>query len=193
MTLLSVILIVLIALTAVLWLPGLAFRLRPRDALAGETPAFDIRTHLSGPLISEGVIYGPLGRVASRFVAEMKGDWQGDAGTLQEAFRYTSGAIQHRKWHMRIDPHGKVLATAHDVLGPARGWQSGAALRLSYRIRLDDSEGGHVLSVTDWMYLMENGTIINHSQMRKFGIKVAELIATIRPAPSQMDTSVISA
>ena len=27
---------------------------------------------------------------------------------------------------------------------------------------------------------MENGTIINRSQFRKFGIKVAELVATMR-------------
>ncbi len=40
---------------------------------------------------------------------------------------------------------------------------------------------GHVLDVTDWMYLMENGTIMNRSQFRKFGIKVAELVATMRP------------
>jgi hypothetical protein len=40
-----------------------------------------------------------------------------------------------------------------------------------------------VLDVTDWMYLMENGTIINRSQFRKWGVKVAELIATMRPAP----------
>jgi len=30
--------------------------------------------------------------------------------------------------------------------------------------------------------MLENGTIVNRSQMRKFGIKVAELVATIRPA-----------
>ena len=29
---------------------------------------------------------------------------------------------------------------------------------------------------------MENGVIINRSQFRKFGIKVAELVATMRPA-----------
>ena len=44
-----------------------------------------------------------------------------------------------------------------------------------------ESTGGHVLGVTDWMYLMENGTIMNRSQFRKYGIKVAELVATMRP------------
>ena len=34
--------------------------------------------------------------------------------------------------------------------------------------------------VTDWMYLVENGTVINRSQFRKFGVKVAELVATMR-------------
>ncbi len=51
-----------------------------------------------------------------------------------------------------------------------------------YRIRLAEDAGGHELDVTDWMYLMENGTIMNRSQFRKFGIKVAELVATMRPA-----------
>jgi hypothetical protein len=37
-----------------------------------------------------------------------------------------------------------------------------------------------VLDVIDWMYRLENGTIINRSQFRKFGIKVAELVATLR-------------
>ena len=37
-----------------------------------------------------------------------------------------------------------------------------------------------MLKVTDWMYLMENGTIMNRSQFTKFGIKVAELVATMR-------------
>jgi hypothetical protein len=55
---------------------------------------------------------------------------------------------------------------------------------LRYRIRLTPEAGGHVLDVTDWMYLMENGTIMNRSQFRKFGIKLAELVATMRPAPA---------
>ena len=55
-------------------------------------------------------------------------------------------------------------------------------LKLSYRIKLPPEAGGHTLDVTDWMYLVENGTIINRSQFRKFGIKVAELVATMRPA-----------
>jgi DNA/RNA endonuclease G (NUC1) len=53
---------------------------------------------------------------------------------------------------------------------------------LNYKIKLTEDAGGHVLNVTDWMYLAPNGAIVNRSQFRKFGIKVAELVATMRPA-----------
>jgi hypothetical protein len=54
---------------------------------------------------------------------------------------------------------------------------------LRYRIRLAPEAGGHTLDVIDWMYLMENGTIMNRSLFRKFGIKVAELVVTMRRMP----------
>jgi len=37
-------------------------------------------------------------------------------------------------------------------------------------------------SIRYWMYVVENGSIMNRSQFRKFGIKVAELVATMRKA-----------
>ena len=39
-----------------------------------------------------------------------------------------------------------------------------------------------MLTTTDWMYLGPNGAIVNRSQFRKFGLKVGELVATMRPA-----------
>ena len=51
---------------------------------------------------------------------------------------------------------------------------------MRYRLRLAKDAGGHLLNVTDWLYLAPNGVILNRSEMRKFGIKVAELVATIR-------------
>ena len=44
-------------------------------------------------------------------------------------------------------------------------------------------EQDDALDVIDWLYLMPNGTVMNRSQMRKFGITMAELVATMRPAP----------
>jgi hypothetical protein len=151
----------------------------------GKGPDFDLRRHLSGPLTCEGVIFGPTGRVSSRFVADMEGSWNGSTGTLAEVFRYDSGTVQHRAWTLALGQDGAITATAADVEGTGQGRVTGPGVMLRYRIRLTPEAGGHVLDVTDWMYLVENGTIINRSQFRKFGIKVAELVATIRPAEAQ--------
>lgn len=152
-------------------------------AYATMGPRFDPTVHLNGPMLCEGVIYGPRGRVVSRFVADMEGRWQGGLGVLTERFRYDSGAEQARRWELHLGDGGMLVATAADLLGEARGWVSGSAVVMRYRIRLTPESGGHVLDVTDWMYLLENGTIINRSQFRKFGVKVAELVATMRPKP----------
>jgi hypothetical protein len=160
----------------------LGFRGQETRHWKGRGPEFDIRRNLSGPILCEGVIYGPLGRVTSRFVADMQGDWDGNKGILAERFRYDSGATQNRAWRLALANDGAIRAEADDIVGTGTGRQEGAAVRLDYRIRLPEEAGGHVLAVTDWMYLMENGTIINRSQFRKWGIKVAELVATMRPA-----------
>jgi hypothetical protein len=153
---------------------------RPAD-YAHLGPAFDPRQHLTGPLLCEGVIYGPMGRVTSRFVAKMHGTWQGNRGILREDFSYDSGTQQQREWQLTLGNDGALQAWAADVVGSGVGAVSGSTVFLSYNIKLPPSAGGHVLAVQDWMYLMQNGTIINRSQFRKFGVKVAELVATLRP------------
>ncbi len=152
----------------------------PRD-YADEEPAFDIRKALNGPMAAEGVIFGPLGRVTSRFTARITGEWNGGSGTLREEFTFASGKTQVRQWSLRVGNDGKIVASAPDVVGDGSGEQSGSSVVLRYRLKLDEDAGGHELDVVDWMYLMENGSIVNKSEMRKFGLKVAELVATFRP------------
>ena len=158
----------------------MTFRAQKPTDYAGTEPRFDLRRHLNGPLLCEGVIYGPTGRVSSRFVADFDARWDGNVGVMKERFRYDSGAVQDREWTLTLGNDGSVKATAPDVVGEGAGRAEGGAVQLNYRIRLTPEAGGHVLTVNDWMYLMENGTIMNRSQFTKFGIKVAELVATMR-------------
>ncbi len=160
-----------------------SFRAQIPADMAKMDPPFDIKSHLNGPILCEGMIYGPTGRVVSRFVADMEGRWDGDTGTLSEVFHYDSGAKQNRQWTLALQPGGTIKATAPDVVGTGTGEAMGAGVQLRYRIRLTPEAGGHVLDVVDWMVLMENGTIMNRSQFSKFGIMVAELVATMRKVP----------
>lgn len=186
MTFLSLILTLLVVVIGCLIFSRfVGFRAQHPGHYRSEMPEFDLRRDMTGKMLCEGMIYGPFGRVTSRFVAVMDADWDGNKGTIKEVFHYNSGNIQHRAWTLDVDDTGRVLAEADDLHGTGIGQQAGSAVMLTYNIELTKEAGGHVLSVTDWMYLLENGTIMNRSQFRKFGIKVAELVATMRPMPDK--------
>ncbi len=182
--------LILILLGAVLALIGVWARRRmaafhgqsPEDYEDG-FPVFDLQKHLNGDMICEGVIFGPLGRVTSSFVADVHVAWEGDRGVMDEVFRYNDGSRQERQWiiEMGDGKDGAFSTTAEDVPGGGKGMQSGSTVQMRYDILLPESAGGHLLSTIDWMYLTPDGTIMNRSQFRKYGIKVAELVATIRP------------
>jgi len=104
-------------------------------------------------MICDGVIFGPLGRVTSTFNADFDISWEGNVCTIKEHFRYDDGTTQDRCWRIELDGGGGFEATADDV---------------------------PTLNAFDCMYLTKNGTIVNRSQFRKFGFRVAELVATIR-------------
>lgn len=160
----------------------LSFGAQSPDDYADHGPQFDIRETLNGPIVCEGMIYGPTGKVTSRFTANFEASWNGNVGVMKEVFHYESGNVQNREWKLTLGNDGAIKAEAPDLVGAGHGQQKGSAVLLNYRIKLSDDAGGHVLDTTDWMYLMANGSIMNRSQFRKFGIKVAELVATMRPA-----------
>lgn len=153
---------------------------KPADYAESSGLQFDLRRDLNGEITCEGVIYGPTGRVTSRFVGDFKAEWTGNRGVMKERFEYDTGDVQYREWNLELGNDGQIKATAPDVVGAGEGVQSGPSVQLKYRIRLPEDAGGHVLDTIDWMYLAPNGTIVNRSQFRKFGIKVAELVATMR-------------
>ncbi len=168
----------------------LSFRAQRPHHYSATSPEFDIKRVLNGPISSEGVIYGPTGRMTSSFIARMHGEWNGDSGTLSEDFVYSSGKTMQRKWYLTMGTDNTFIARADDIEGEGHGVISGSTVMLRYRIRLPEESGGHVLDTTDWMYLMADGTIMNRSEMRKFGIRVAELIATMRPAPIEAQQTI---
>lgn len=175
--LLAIVLLLMIAKTYLF-----SFRFQSPDDYADTGPQFILTKHLSGEILSEGVIFGPTGKMANSFTARMVGEWDGDTGTLSEEFTYSNGVTQSRKWFLSLGPGNTFTATADDLVGEAQGIVSGSTVQLTYEIILPESAGGHTLKATDWLYLTADGVIMNKSEMSKFGLKVAELVATMRPA-----------
>tara|TARA_R110002096_G_scaffold14582_1_gene50562 strand:- start:28239 stop:28580 length:342 start_codon:yes stop_codon:yes gene_type:complete len=51
-----------------------------------KTPELYLKKHLSGAIQSEGLIYGPTGKVTNCFVTKMFAQWDGDTGTMIKDF-----------------------------------------------------------------------------------------------------------
>lgn len=150
------------------------------EAYAAETPALDLRTYFRGHLRAAGVFIGLSGCVERRFVIDVLGTWDGNRGTLTERFRFADGEVAERIWTLDFRDGGAFTATAPDVEGAATGRQRGNAAAMRYRLRLPRARGAVSVTMDDWLYLMDDGTLINRARMAKFGLKVGELVVSFR-------------
>jgi hypothetical protein len=171
---------ILILLISFIKINLFSFKNQKISQFKSDSKIFDIRKVLEGNMVAEGMVYGISGRLSSTFTAQFSGNWTNNEGSFIENFQFSTGKNQIRKWNLIIDSNGKIIGTADDIIGKAVGQQYGSAVMLSYKLKLSEDLGGHVIKVIDWMHLLENDTIFNRSEFRKFGFKVGELVATFR-------------
>lgn len=142
---------------------------------AGQTPTLELRDYFNGTLDAQGIFTDRQGKVVKRFQVRMVCTWQGDTGTLDEAFQYADGSSQRRVWHLQRAADGHYSGRADDVVGTASGAQSGNAFHWNYTLALPVD--GRVIEVQfdDWMFLMNAHVMLNRAQMRKWGIDLGEV------------------
>lgn len=145
---------------------------------ANNSPIMDVREYFNGPIQATGIFIDWSGKADSFFHITMNGSWKGDEGRLEEAFVFDSGAKDSRVWSIRMHDDHHFTGTAHDIIGEATGKQFGNAVNLRYIMRVPSGNRSYDLSMDDWMYRIDQHTVINHITMRKFGLKVGQLIVT---------------
>jgi len=169
---------VLAALAVVAVATGCASAPGPAD-YAAERPALDLRAYFDGELTAHGVFTDRSGRVLRRFTVAMVGRWNGDQGVLEEDFRYSDGTTERRVWRLvRERSEGGLThwrGSAGDVVGEAEGRAAGNALQWRYTLALPvDGRVWHV-QMDDWMWLVDERTMLNKAVMSKFGIRLGEV------------------
>ena len=139
------------------------------------SPKMDIKEYFNGPIKAWGILQDWRGRVVTRFDIKMIGEWQGDLGTLTEHFNYYEGIKQKRVWTIKKINDNSYEGTASDVVDKAVGNTVGSAARWSYIMNLPVNNTTYRIRFDDWMWVMNDGVLINRSYLKKFGITVAEL------------------
>jgi Protein of unknown function (DUF3833) len=152
------------------------------ERYAAERPALRIADYFNGPVQAYGFFRDRSGTVVKRFTVDMQCTWNGSEGVLDERFVYSDGSTQRRVWRLTLAPDGTLQGRADDVVGTATGKVSGNALRLNYTLRLPVGDDVYEVQMDDWMYLQNDRVMLNTATMRKFGIKVGEVVLTfIKP------------
>lgn len=148
-----------------------------------EQPELDLTRYFDGPVDGWGMVQDRSGRVLRRFYVRIDARWRGDVGTLDESFVWSDGKKERRIWTItRLDAN-HYTGNAGDVVGMASGVARGNALQWKYVLRLPPEQGGWEVDLDDWMFLVDERTMLNRSTIKKFGIRFAEITIAFRKAP----------
>ncbi|MEN9359058.1 MAG: hypothetical protein RL095_593 [Verrucomicrobiota bacterium] len=132
-----------------------------------------------GKLSAHGIVKNRSGQQIRSFNAEMTGVKTESGIKLSESFLFDDGEKQQRTWLIRRLPEGTYEASAGDVVGTALGRAAGNAFFMDYTLRIPYGDGSLDLSMDDRMYLVNPDTLINETEMRKWGIRVGSLSLVI--------------
>jgi hypothetical protein len=144
-------------------------------AYVTEKPALDLPTYFNGTLVGHGMFQDRAGQVKRRFVVTIQANWQGNTGTLDEAFVWSDGEKQRRIWTLtRIAPD-RFEGRADDIVGVAQGVVTGNALHWNYTLKLPVDKDIVEVQFDDWMLLIDDRVMLNRAVMSKFGFRLGEV------------------
>lgn len=136
--------------------------------------------YFNGKMTAYGIVKDSTGKITRSFKGELFGSWDSDGvGTLDEYFTYSDGEKLRRTWKLVPTSQNSFIGTAGDIVGEAPMLVNGNTIMIDYTMRIPYGDSTLDVNVRDWLHLQEDGIIINHSKIKKFGFEVGELVITI--------------
>ena len=143
---------------------------------AQQRPKLELDRYFNGRIRAHGIFQKRGGDVVRRFTVVMDCHWEGNQGVLDEAFSYSDGSTQRRVWRLAKLADGRYTGRADDVVGEAKGQESGNAFRWNYTLRLPVDGKEYDVQFDDWMFLVDERVMLNRATMSKFGITLGEVL-----------------
>ncbi|WP_373975629.1 DUF3833 domain-containing protein [Chitinibacter sp. SCUT-21] len=138
-------------------------------------PKLDLVQYFVGKTDAWGMFQKRGGEVVKRFHVEITGTHNNGKLVLDERFSYDDGTKDQRVWTLTRQADGTWRGTAADVKGEAIGKVAGNALSWQYTLLLPVDGRTYEMQFDDWMFLIDEQTMINRASMRKFGIELGQV------------------
>ena len=117
-----------------------------------ELPPLDLAQYFNGTVDGWGMFQDRSGKVVRRFTVRIDAKWDGNRGT----------------------------GTAGDVVGTGQGIQQGNAFNMRYVLRVPWAGRTIDVDMDDWMWRIDDQTVLNRTAMTKFGFRVGEVTLSLR-------------
>jgi hypothetical protein len=138
-------------------------------------PKVSIKNFFNGPLQAWGIFQDYSGKVIKHFTVKMEGRWEGNKGQLTEDFEWSDGTKTQRVWTINALSDHHFTSTASDVVGTGEGKSMGNAIQWVYRLKVPVNGSEYEFDFDDWMFALDDHTMINKAKMKKFGLTVGEV------------------
>lgn len=145
-----------------------------------ESPPLDLRRYFNGTVDGWGMVQDRDGVLTRRFHVVIDARWEGDTGVLDERFVWSDGSTSRRVWTLTDQGDGRYLGRAEDVVGAATGLSAGPALSWRYTLQVPVDGRVWELAFDDWMFLIDEHTLLNRATMHKWGLRVGEVTLAFR-------------
>lgn len=141
-------------------------------------PILKLEEYFNGKTIARGVFEDRFGNIKKSFKVFIDGSWDGKYLILKEDFIYDDGTKDYREWKLTKDHNNPnhYSGYADGVIGTASGSVSGNAFNWKYGFKLKVGNSTLNVKFDDWMFLQEDGYLINIAKVKKFGITLGRVI-----------------
>lgn len=146
---------------------------------AKEQPMFDLARYFNGTVDGWGMVQDRSGKVTQRFQVRVDGRVEGNRLTLDEHFEYADGRKERKTWELVRDGD-RYTGRREDTVGQGEGRQQGNAFNIRYVLRVPVAGRTWDIDMDDWMYAIDEATVLNRTRMTKFGFRVGEVSVAFR-------------
>lgn len=150
---------------------------------AGRTPELRMEDYFLGHTRGWGVFHDRSGLVRRMFTVDIHGYMEAGQLILDEHFLYDDGETQQRVWRIDLLADGRYQGRADDIAGAASGQVAGNALNWTYLYDLEADGRTWRVRFDDWMFLHQDGMLINRAAVTWYGFKAGELTLVFQRRP----------
>jgi hypothetical protein len=148
----------------------------PASPANENSPRLVLESFFDGTTSGRGVFTNSWTGSQRSFDVVIQGSWDGRVLTLVEDFAYADGEKDRKTWRLQATEPGRYTGTREDVVGVARAWTEGNAVRLEYAVNL----GGWTVDFSDVLALQDSANLVNKATVGKWGIRIGRVELWLR-------------